>query len=220
MAEFVFRAEGNAKRATLVGDKIQPAPGDRPLALFASWVHGSVARPQWVGDKIQQVHGDRWDESSGPIANSDVNGLPTGSGVTYQLGASQITGIGGSLTVAPFDPANPFQGSLKGYWFHFPIPTPVIVANRRAALRRAFVLWTASDGVSPVAVHLWDGSSRFAVFGVTPHPGGTTDMIPNVTRFDLQAPHSVIFGIGVSVGVSAQRDGTVTFVSAGIDVEA
>ena len=210
----------NIVREQWLGASIQPAQGERPLALFASWVHGNAARPQWLGDKIQQVQGDRWDQSTGSIANSELNGLPSGAGVTYQLGASQTTEIAGSLTVAPFDPANPFQGSLKGYWFHFPIPTPVIVANRRAVLLRAFVLWTASDGVAPAAIHLWDAASRIAVFGVAPHPGGTTDMVPNVTRFDLATPHPILFGVSVSVAVSAQRDGTLTFVSAGIDVQA
>src|SRR5574337_518077 len=190
----------------------------RAAALSVS--RENFARAQWVGDKIQQAQAERPHGSSGPIANSDVNGLPSGGGVTYQLGSSQATGIGGSLTTAPFDPADPFQGSLKGYWFHFPISTPVIVSDRRAALLRAFVLWTASDGVAPVAVHLWDANSRIAVFGVAPHPGGTTDMVQGVTRFDLAAPHPVVFGIGVSVAVAAQRDGTVTFVSAGLDLQA
>jgi hypothetical protein len=105
------------------------------MALHAMWVHGTSVRAEWVGDTLNNVSGGRWDGSSGDVAWSNVNGLPRGWGTTFR-GKRAFTGS----TVGPFHAETPFQYGQKGYRFHFAIPTPVIVADRRARLR----LWVRS----------------------------------------------------------------------------
>jgi hypothetical protein len=84
-----------------------------------------------------------------------------------------------------------------------------------------FVLWGTTAGVSPVAVHVFDGANRIHTTGVTGSGPAThsNDLTPGVTQFDLSTPHSVIFSIGISVAVSFSADGDVTFFSAGADFE-
>lgn len=189
------------------------------MTLHASWVHGNAVRPEWVGDKIHQVQGDRWDESHGGIAWSDINGLPRGWGVTYRCTDSRNIGPLGAQVVAPVDVANPFHGiTSKGYWFHFPIPTPVLVAGSRAQLLRVFVLWTATGDLVPAAVHVWDGPRRIATLEAG-HQQSSDTLILGSTRFDLPAPVPVRFGIGISFGVRCSVDSDVTFHSAGADFD-
>jgi hypothetical protein len=195
------------------------------MTLHATWVHGITVRPEWVGDNLQKVHGDRWDGTAGDVPWSDVNGLPRGWGVTFRGKHSLAVGFGGATTTGPFDPGNPFQYSQKGYWFHCAVPTPVVVSDRRSRLLRVFVLWEAGDGVAPVAVHVYDGLRRVAALPVAAGArgligrGGLGDLQDGVTRFNLGAPHEVLWSVGISVGVSFDREGEITFVSAGADFD-
>lgn len=188
------------------------------MTLHASWVHGNAVRPEWVGDHLRQVAGDRWDSSSGDIAWSDINGLPRGWGVTYRCANSLAVGLLGASTAGPFHPETPFEYSLKGYWFHIPVPTPVIVGGVRAQLQRVFVLWTATGDLGLAAIHVWDGAQRIATLGAGTQQSAD-QLIPGSTQFDLPASHSVAFGISISVGVSCTTDSDVTFHSAGADFE-
>lgn len=189
------------------------------MALHAMWVHGNSVRPEWVGDTLWKVVGGRWDGSVGEVGWSDVNGLPRGWGATYR---GKRTLSAGNIS---FDPANPFSSSRKGFWFHFSIPTPVIVSDRRSRLMRVFVLWSAGEGVTPVAIHVWDGPNRLETLPVTTGTrgltgsGGLADLRDGVTRFNLQAPREVFWSLGVSVAVAFDRDGDITFVSAGADFD-
>jgi Matrixin/Family of unknown function (DUF6623)/Putative peptidoglycan binding domain len=102
-------------------------------------------------------------------------------------------------------------------WYHFAIPTPVIVSGKRLVFARAMLRFV-TGGTSAVVrdVHVYDGSARliahqfvnlsgtqgFAVFGVPHKP-------------------PVFWGSGISIGVQT-GSGTATqrrmdFISAGID---
>jgi len=188
------------------------------VSLYASWIHGNAARPEWVGDKIHQVHGDRWDQTNGDIAWSDINGLPRGWGATYHCTDSRAMGFGWSQTTGPYHPETPFEYTLKGYWFHFPIPTPVLAEGRRASLQRVFVLWTHTGDLSLAAVHVWDGASRIATLPANSQ-ASADQLIQGGTQFDLPAPAVIRFGVNISVGVSCTTDSDVTFYSAGADFE-
>ena len=188
------------------------------MTLHASWVHGNAARPEWVGDKIHQVRGDRWDQSNGDIAWSDINGLPRGWGVTYRCSDSRAIGLLGAQDTGPYHPETPFEYTLKGYWFHFPVQTPVIAAGTRARLLRVFVLWTATGDLSLAAVHIWDGATRIATLPANSQQSAQ-DLLPSGTQFDLPGPLPVRFGIGVSVGVSCTEDSDLTFHAAGADFD-
>lgn len=190
--------------------------------MHAMWVHGIDVRSEWVGDNLRQVRGGRWDSSVGDVGWTDVTGLPRGWGMTYAGKRSVTGGLGGSTT-GPFDPADPFRFSQKGYWFHVAIPTPVILADRRSTLARVFLLWEGTDGVQPMALHVYDGIERVAALPFAPRArglvgrGGHADLVAGVTRFDLPTPRSMLWSLGLSVGVSFLSDGEITFVSAGAD---
>jgi len=192
------------------------------MSLHAIWVHGHSVRPQWITDRLTQVHGDVWDGGAANIPYSDFNGAPAGWGTTYRGKRSMTGGLGGTNVVPDPTGANPFQGSMKGYWFHFSIPTPVIVSGVRSTLHKAFVMWATGANAQMIALHLWDGPNRFYthnfdfISGAANH---STDLTENKTMFTLSTPHSMSFGLGVSVGVAFQQDSEVTFFGAGADFD-
>jgi hypothetical protein len=133
---------------------------------------------------------------------------------------------GTSHTTGPFDPANPFQSSQKGYWFHFALPTPSVIASRPARLMRIFLLWEARRGVHPAALHVFDGPGRIATLPITHTPDatgtattGSNPAIDGMSRFEL-TPHTVMLSIGLSVAVACEQDGDVTFFAAGAAYDA
>jgi hypothetical protein len=190
----------------------------------AMWVHGTTVRPQWVGDNLHQVRSDTWDSAgqSRDVPWSHVNGVPFGWGATFRGKRANTGGLGGTTT-GPFNPGNPFQYSQKGYWFHFAIPTPVIVADRRSTLVSVFVLWEAGSGVEPWAVHVWDGPNLIATFSITDprrNPTGRrghSDLVEGASQFTLPAPRQMMFSVSISVAVAFLSDGDITFFSAGAD---
>jgi hypothetical protein len=190
------------------------------MALHASWVHGNAVRSEWVHDNLQNVSGGRWDQTGGDVPWSDVNGLPRGWGTTFR-GRRAFTGGLGGTTTGPFDVENPFKYSQKGYWFHFAIPTPVVVAGGRATLEKVFVLWSSTEGVAPWAIHVWDGAERLPAIEVRAGRGGTShsDELSPVTAFAVQPPRPVKYGIGISIAVGFEADGDITFHAAGADFE-
>ncbi|MDX6671461.1 MAG: hypothetical protein QOI91_1824 [Solirubrobacteraceae bacterium] len=195
------------------------------MALLAEWVHGTTVRPEWIADNLLQVNGTRWDGSVGDVPSSDHHGLPRGWGATYRGKRAVFTGLGGSSTTGPFDPRDPFRGSQKGTWFHFAVPTPVLVSGSRATLQRVFVLWQADAGVKPAVVHVWDGPSLVEPLSVASGArgasgtGGLGDLVDGSTKFDLSTPHPMLWSVGVSVGVYFENDGDITFFAAGADFE-
>lgn len=197
------------------------------MALHAMWVHGTTVRPEWVHDNLQQVRGGTWDSggTARDVPWSDVNGLPRGWGTTFRGKRAFAGGFGGTSTTGPFNAANPFMYSQKGYWFHFAIPTPVIVAGGRSQLLRVFVLRETSPRVQVWAVHVYDGINQIATVGLrdpNAQPSGRNglaDLIEGVSMFTLPAPRSVFWSVSISVAVAFLDDGDVTFISAGADFE-
>jgi hypothetical protein len=66
---------------------------------------------------------------------SNVNGLPVGWGAVFQ-GKRE------------FNADAPFSISQKGYWFHFAIPPPALVADKQNSLLGVFVLWEAGPALN------------------------------------------------------------------------
>ena len=82
----------------------------------------------------------------------------------------------------------------QSLWFHVPIPTPVIVEDRRATLGRVMALFRIDNGVLD-AVQVTDGSN--VIFGPNTFSVGGNQIGPLVTNentFDVN--HD---GIGVGV---------------------
>lgn len=195
------------------------------MALNAMWVHGNTVRSEFVHDNLLQVSGTYWNGSNRNIPWSDVNGLPRGWGTTFRCKSSETGGLGGH-TVGPLDVNDPFRYTLKGYWFHYSIPTPVIHAGRRSQLLRVFSLYDASPGIHIWCIHVWDGPNRIAALPSTSRPaslptgrGGPGDLIEGVNMFTLPAPVSVNFSIGISMAVGFPNDGEITFVAGGADFD-
>lgn len=42
-------------------------------------------------------------------------------------------------------------------WFHFTVPTPVIVNGQRASIEKLFVMFSTTGTARITAVHVWDG---------------------------------------------------------------
>jgi hypothetical protein len=102
-------------------------------------------------------------------------------------------------------------------WYHFAIPTAVIVSDRRLVYARAMLRFL-TGGTSAVVrdVHLYDGSARLVAHQAVNLSGSQPFAVFGV-------PHKppVFWGASISVGVqtgagtAAQR--RMDFISAGID---
>lgn len=185
------------------------------MSLHAVWVHGNTARAQWVGDPpIMQAQDRRADGGTGGVPWTDIVGLPQGPQMIFR-GRDRSRGFGGSRVVP--------QPST---YFHFAIPTPVIVMGVRALLTNVFVLWRADPGIALQEVFVFDGPHRLPVTFSTPVGGGRdgsggvpADLVAGMTSFALPSRPAVFFGIGISLGFGFSADGNVVFTSAGADFE-
>lgn len=185
------------------------------MTLYSMWVHGNTARAQWVGDPpIMQVQDRRADGFTGGIPWTDIVGLPQGPQMVFR-GRDRSRGPGGSRVVP--------QASI---YFHFVIPTPVIIKGLRAKLLRVFVLWTADPNIALQEVYAFDGPRSLPVSFPTPvgggrnGAGGLADLVSGLTSFDTPSHPEVFFGIGISLGFGFAADGNVVFTAAGADFDA
>jgi hypothetical protein len=101
-------------------------------------------------------------------------------------------GWGGDFSLTP--------GSSS--WFHIPLPTPVIVGDVRTSVQRFFVLYM-TDGCQIRNLHVYDGSSKVHEFNGLKLAGEHRNGLDNANTFDIPAPHSVSFGIGLTFFVQA-----------------
>lgn len=140
----------------------------------------------------QDMGGPRLGQVGGPF--TDVNGLRQGFGVTFRLKANQFN------------------------WFHCPLPTPVIVEDRRATLRRVLVLYRFPQGASLLSVHVWDGQNRILQRDGLNITGDHTGALDQNNIFDVHRD-GINFGVGISLGVSTIADADIFFASAGGDFD-
>lgn len=102
-------------------------------------------------------------------------------------------------------------------WYHFAIPTPVIVAGKRLAFARAMLRFVTGGANAIVRdVHIYDGSSRLVAHQAVNLSGSQPFAI-----FGVPHKPSVFWGAGISIGVRTAA-GTATqrrmdFMGAGID---
>lgn len=104
-------------------------------------------------------------------------------------------------------------------WFHFHIPTTVIIKNKRLEIDSAMLRYrTGSANAAVTNVHIFDGENRIAAQdGLNLSPQGNFVF----QRFNAPGKPDVLWGTGVTVGVrfgggnDAQR--TMEFAAAGID---
>jgi peptidoglycan hydrolase-like protein with peptidoglycan-binding domain len=104
-------------------------------------------------------------------------------------------------------------------WFHFALPTPVIVNNDRKVLGPCMLRFQ-TGGTSAVVrdVHIYDGEVRVAA-----HNGVNLSGSQPFRRFGVAHAPEVLWGAGISIGVTygggtaAQR--TIDLISAGCDFQ-
>ena len=83
-------------------------------------------------------------------------------------------------------------------WFHFAIPTPVIVDSKRLIVGSVMVRLRTGPGASVHAVHIYDGETKIAAHdGLNLSPQGNF-VFP---RFDVPTHPYIKWGLGISVGV-------------------
>lgn len=102
-------------------------------------------------------------------------------------------------------------------WYHFAIPTPVIVSGNRLAFCRAMLRFVTGGTAATVRdVHIYDGSARIAA-----HQAVNLSGSQPFTVFGVPHKPDVFWGAGISIGVTtgagtvAQR--RIDLISAGID---
>jgi hypothetical protein len=160
-----------------------------------------------------QVEDWRADGTRGGVPWTDIVGLPLGPRMTFR-GRDRSRGFGGSRVVPQ-----------RSVYYHFPLPTPVIVHGRRARLQRIFVLWKADPSIALQEVYAFDGPRAIPVAFTTPvgggrdGSGGLGDLVDGMTSFAIPSQPEVLFGIGISLGFGFAEDGNVSFTSAGADFE-
>ncbi len=87
---------------------------------------------------------------------------------------------------------------FTGNWFHFAVPTPVIVDGERLRVGSVLLRFRTGPGATIVAVHVYDGEEKISAHdGLQLSPQGGFAMM----RFDVPAHPYIKLGLGISIGV-------------------
>jgi hypothetical protein len=106
------------------------------------------------------------------------------------------------------------SSSLAGdNWFHFAIPTPVIVDDQRLKAGAAMVRFKSDGRATVRAIHVYDGERKIA--GRDNLNLGPTQW--HTEMLDIPGQPDVLWGIGISVYVA--YPGALEFSAAGCDFE-
>lgn len=116
--------------------------------------------------------------------------------------------------------------------FHFPIPTPVVLDDRRLRLVRVFVLYDtlpqtkSPDALGPklLSVGVFDGSRLVRSFDHLALTGPHDKALDAANTFTLAPAEEVFFGLSLSVsvfftGAQSEEKRTLLFTAAGADFE-
>jgi hypothetical protein len=89
--------------------------------------------------------------------------------------------------------------SARASWFHIPLPTPVIVGDRRTTVQKLFLLFKTGPGGRIRNVHIYDGSSQVQQFNYVDVQGEHRLGLDGQNTFNLAHPHTVLWGMGISL---------------------
>jgi len=103
-------------------------------------------------------------------------------------------------------------------WFHFAIPTPVIVSDNRLAIDSVMIRFRSNSTNADITnVHVYDGEKKIAS-----HDG--LDLSPaewSWPRFGVPGHPDILWGVGISIGVrfngTTDNQNTMEFSSVGAD---
>jgi hypothetical protein len=166
------------------------------------WIHGNTAVAQFVG-------------------GLNFTSPGTGGHEVTQVGGQHWTDIVG----LPQGPGKIFRGRQQtDNFFHFCIPTPVILNDRRLRLERVFVLFSSDPDVQVMRVTVFDGARAIdvsamptGVSGRHDGTGGLADLQENITLHRVESRPEIFFAVGISVQVRFSQEGNITFTAAGAD---
>jgi hypothetical protein len=88
-------------------------------------------------------------------------------------------------------------------WFHIPIPTPVIVADKRTQVQTFFLLFQSEKG-RLTNIHIWDGSFQVQQFNNLDASGERRFELDGKNTVHLAHPYTVLFGMGLSFRYEAR----------------
>ncbi len=101
-------------------------------------------------------------------------------------------------------------------WFHFAIPTPVIVDSRRLRVGSVLLVFrTKSADAAVNSIHVYDGDRKIVEYNGLNLTGEL-----GMRRFDVPAHPSVVTGVGISIGVGfgvEMMSHCMEFIAAGCD---
>jgi hypothetical protein len=82
----------------------------------------------------------------------------------------------------------------SSFWFHIPIPSPVILDGHRMKLSRVFIQWQQTQGYRHSGyiqdVHLYDGQQKIAAQSARDFKERPAAMIPGHTTYELYQPRA------------------------------
>ncbi len=111
--------------------------------------------------------------------------------IEYPERVSQLQRMGYYVSVR----GKPFTSN----WFHFAVPTPVIVDGQRLQVGSVLVRLRTGPGASLSAVHVYDGETKIVSHdGLSLSPQGAF----TTARFDVPTHPPIIWGLGLSLGVN------------------
>src|SRR4051812_14074034 len=85
----------------------------------------------------------------------------------------------------------------KASWFHIPLPTPVIIGDKRTTVQTLFLLFKTNSGTIR-NVHIYDGSSQVQQFNDLDLDGEHRLSLDGQNTFKLKQPHAVLWGMGIT----------------------
>lgn len=109
-------------------------------------------------------------------------------------------------------------------WFHFAIPTPVIVDGKRSSLKKVFVFFKTEGTAKIIAIHIYDGVKKIKAFDNISRSGDHSKGVDQQNSWIIAPARKMKFGLGISVHVDFGKPKKVGvpgiwFVTAGADLE-
>ena len=175
---------------------------------------------QWVHGTSVQVEFPELGDPGNPVGNPDATPF-----TQFTL----LDGVRRRGEGTYFRAVHPTKGYVDN-WFHFAIPTPVILDGARPELTRVYVFYATSiygklTGAQIMNVHLYDGPNIIKEFNDLSLTGAHNGAVDSSNEFQIFPPVLILYGLGVSVRVAFTFDQgfdgpgwpDVLFTSAGAD---
>jgi len=137
----------------------------------------------------------------------------------------QVQYPGGIMQINRYDYGAEFFALYNTHenWFHFPMPTPVIIDDSRPKLVKVFVFYNAVGNTKINELRVYDGPRRVKAFENLNWSGDHGSGVQSENSRTIDPPETIFFGLGISVRVTLKydlespRSERIVFTSAGAD---